>query len=313
MQEDRAQPQSSPLRDLGEGLRFVAEDPFVRSAVLIAGPLNLGFNGILFGIVLVLRSHGLSPGLIGTAETIFGIGGLLGALCASWLIRTWSMATLIRFLCVAGMPLMLAVAPLSGSPLAAAPVALLAFLAPAANAGLFGHLAAVVPDRLQGRVLSALMVAAMGMTSLAPPTAGVLVHRFGATARHASTESPTTSASETRSTVPSPGDRPAHRSGTRARSSSASAARPSSASIARSRRGDRSPARLPNDSPRRTAVSGPRSSWQARATAAHRASRLRRAASSRAAAIPATTQPDSDAAVLMAAARRPTDSRRPTR
>lgn len=182
LQEPRDHSATAPvLHDLGEGLRFVMRDPFTRAAVLIAGPLNLGFNGILFGIVLVLRGHGLSPTLIGSAETIFGVGGLLGAICASWLTRRFTTPMLIRAICVAGVPLLLIVRPLSSSPAATVPVALLAFLAPALNAGLFGHLAAVVPDRLQGRVLSALIFSAMGMASVAPVAAGVLVHHFGAT------------------------------------------------------------------------------------------------------------------------------------
>lgn len=180
-QRHEGETHGSALHDLGEGLRFIVRDPFTRAAVLIAGPLNLGFNGILFGIVLVLRGHGLSPGLIGTAETIFGVGGLLGAICAAWLMQHFSTPTLIRAICIAGVPLLLAVRPLSASPAATVPVALLAFLAPALNAGLFGHLASVVPDRVQGRVMSALMMAATGMASLAPLAAGVLVHRFGAT------------------------------------------------------------------------------------------------------------------------------------
>ena len=52
-----------------------------------------------------------------------------------------------------------------------------------------------------------------------------------------------------------------------ARSSSARLARPSSASIARSRAADRLRPRPPRSRPRRAAASGPRSSWQARATA----------------------------------------------
>jgi MFS family permease len=52
-------------------------------------------------------------------------------------------------------------------------------VAPALNAGLFGYLAAVTPDRLQGRVNSALMTAAMGLAALSPLVAGLLVTHVG--------------------------------------------------------------------------------------------------------------------------------------
>jgi predicted MFS family arabinose efflux permease len=180
MQEPARVEPSSPLRDLGEGLSYAVTHPFVRAAMLIAAPLNVAINGVLFGVVLILQENGTAPALIGTAATIFGFGGLVGALFASTLMQRFTVTTLIRGICVAGVPLFLAVLPLSSSPLATVPVALLAFLAPALNASLFGHLAKVVPDRLQGRVISALLTSAMALTALAPLAVGLLVHRYGA-------------------------------------------------------------------------------------------------------------------------------------
>lgn len=180
LQEVKTEQPASAVGDLVEGLRFMVTDPFLRATMLIAPPINFALNGILFGLVLVLRGHGLSPALIGTAETLFGVGGLAGALAAGWLLRRFAFPLLLRGICVAGVPLMLAVLPLSASPLAAAPVAVLGFLGPALNAGLFGHLARVVPDRLQGRAIGAIMLAAMGLTASAPVVAGLLVHHFGA-------------------------------------------------------------------------------------------------------------------------------------
>src|SRR5581483_9792155 len=136
--------------------------------------------GMLFGIIVLLQRNGTPPALIGTVETIIGAGGLLGAVAASSLMRWFSTATLLRGITLLGVPLMLAALPLAATPLAAAPVALLILLAPALNAGLFGHLAATTPDRLQGRVTSAFLTAAMSLTALAPLLAGTLAGHFGA-------------------------------------------------------------------------------------------------------------------------------------
>ncbi|WP_330257843.1 hypothetical protein OG586_00945 [Streptomyces murinus] len=64
---------------------------------------------------------------------------------------------------------------LSGSVLAAVPLAAAVFLGPTANATLFGHQAAVTPDHLQGRVVSGVLLAAGSAAALAPVLAGALL------------------------------------------------------------------------------------------------------------------------------------------
>ena len=172
---------TSLLRDLLEGLRFTVTTPFLRAAMLIAAPLNFAINGMLFGIIILLQRNGTPPALIGTVETIIGVGGLIGAVTASSLMRRFATPTLLRGITVIGLPLMFAALPLAATPLAAAPIALVVLLGPPLNAGLFGHLAATTPDRLQGRVNSAFMTAAMGLAALAPILAGTLAEHFGAT------------------------------------------------------------------------------------------------------------------------------------
>ncbi|MEV0842177.1 MFS transporter [Actinocatenispora sera] len=171
---------TSPLHDLLEGLRYTVTTPFLRAAMLIAAPLNFAINGMLFGIIILLQRNGTPPVLIGTVETIVGIGGLIGAIAASSLMRRFRFPVLLRGITLIGVPLMLAALPLASSPLAAAPIALVILLGPPLNAGLFGHLAVITPDRLLGRVNSAFMTAAMGLAALAPVLAGILAEHFGA-------------------------------------------------------------------------------------------------------------------------------------
>lgn len=178
-QADRARSDTSPLHDLVEGIRFVVAEPFLRAAMCIAAPVNFALNGLLFAVVLLLQRHGTPPALIGTVEAIVAVGGLVGAMVAGVLMRRMSTSVLIRAICAIGLPLLLATAPLTATPAAAVPLAALMLLAPALNAGLFGYLVAVTPDRLQGRVSSALMTAAMGLAALAPVSAGLLVRHLG--------------------------------------------------------------------------------------------------------------------------------------
>jgi len=182
MQQNARPPAAaSPVRDLVEGLRFAVTTPFLRAAMLLAAPLNFALNGMLFGIIILLQRNGTPPALIGTVETIVGVGGLIGALVAGGLMRRFATPTLLRGITLLGIPLLLAAWPLASTPLAAAPIALLVLLGPPLNAGLFGHLAATTPDRLQGRVNSAFMTAAMGLAAFAPVLAGALAAHFGAT------------------------------------------------------------------------------------------------------------------------------------
>ncbi len=171
---------TSPLHDLVEGMRFIVGEPFLRAAMAIAAPLNFALNGLIFALILLLQRNGTTPALIGAVETAIGVGGLVGAVLAGQLMRRFTTSVLVRAICLLGVPLLLAVLPLATTPLAGAPLALLMLLAPALNAGLFGYLSAATPDRLQGRVTSALMTAATGLAALAPLAAGLLVNHLGA-------------------------------------------------------------------------------------------------------------------------------------
>ncbi len=100
---------------------------------------------------------------------------------------------------------------------------------------------------------------------------------------------------------------------TASRSSSTSAARPSSRSIARKRSGVSKPLPAPPSSPSLTAVSGPRSSWHARATDSMRPASARRATAAATTPALAANQPPSSSAIMTRCSRRPAGSRRPTR
>ncbi|MFE9450992.1 MFS transporter [Streptomyces sp. NPDC006739] len=162
-----------------QGLRFVLREPFLRALLVIAAPLNMAFTGMIFAMTLSLRRSGVPPYLIGLAGTIFGLGGFLGALAAPALQRWLRLPTLIVLICWTAAALMAVSTAFSGSIVSAVPLAAAVFLGPTANASLFGYQAAVTPDRLQGRVVSVLLLAATSAAALAPALAGFLLARFG--------------------------------------------------------------------------------------------------------------------------------------
>ncbi|GAA3349009.1 MFS transporter [Amorphoplanes nipponensis] len=160
---------------LAEGFRFVFGDPFLRAVLFIAAPLNLAIHGIIFTIIVTLQRDGVPPAIIGGVETVVAVGGLLGALAAPALQRRLPLPALIRGICWTAALLMSASALLIHSVAAAVPVALAVFLGPASNAALFGHQAAITPDRLQGRVVSVIIVVATSVAAAAPLLAGALI------------------------------------------------------------------------------------------------------------------------------------------
>ncbi|MFI5897230.1 MFS transporter [Actinoplanes sp. NPDC051513] len=164
---------------LAEGLRFVFGNPFLRAVMIIAAPLNFALSGVIFTIVVALQQHGVEPGVIGLTSTIVGVGGLAGAVAAPFLQRWLPLPRLIRFICWAAAAVLTCSAWLTTSVAAAVPVAMAVFLGPSCNAALFGYQAAITPDRLQGRVLSVILLAAMSAAATAPLLSGVFVTVWG--------------------------------------------------------------------------------------------------------------------------------------
>ena len=179
LQEPRAGPPVRHATALLEGLRFVFGDQFLRAILLIAAPLNFAIHGIIFTVIVTLQMHSTPPAVIGTVETTVAVGGLLGALVAPALHRRLPLPVLIRGICWTAATLMAISALLTSSVLAAVPIAAAVFLGPASNAALFGHLAAITPDRLQGRVVSVVIVVATSVASAAPLLAGSMITTWG--------------------------------------------------------------------------------------------------------------------------------------
>jgi MFS family permease len=165
---------------LAEGVRFVAANPFLRALLLVAAPLNFAVGGVLFTVIVALQRNGTTPAVIGLTETIVAAGGLLGAVLAPALQSRFSLPALTRGICWAAAGLLAAAAPLVATVGAAVPLGLTVLLGPACNAALFGYQAAITPDRLQGRVISIVMVVATSMAAVAPVAAGLILTRWPA-------------------------------------------------------------------------------------------------------------------------------------
>jgi MFS family permease len=177
--EPRVGAPTRPLRQVKEGYRFIRHQPFFRTLMVWAALNNLVVNACFFVVMMRLVREGVEPARIGLVSTAAGIGGILGALVAPYVIdrlRTGTLTVLVGWMCV--LPLV----PLiwwSTTGAACAAVFTILLLNPAGNAGIGAYRAAVTPDDLQGRVGSALTFVSMGCMPLAPVLGGLLLGAFG--------------------------------------------------------------------------------------------------------------------------------------
>jgi predicted MFS family arabinose efflux permease len=76
-------PGHSLRRDIGEGLRWLRRDPYLRGLALFGGVGNLGLTGYAaLQVVFLVRVIGVSASAVGALVAVTGAGGVVGALLA---------------------------------------------------------------------------------------------------------------------------------------------------------------------------------------------------------------------------------------
>lgn len=165
--------------DIAEGLRFLMSRGFLRAFVAFASIANFAFNALFLVLTLKLLEAGVHPAAIGMIDTIAAVSGILGSLVAPSLIRRIPTGLLAIG---TGVVIVLAIIPMAFTNnvlLIGGLLAVALFLNPAGNASISAYMAAITPDRLQGRANSALGFAATVFMPLAPVTGGFLLAAWG--------------------------------------------------------------------------------------------------------------------------------------
>ncbi|MGW7688222.1 MFS transporter [Streptomyces asiaticus] len=76
-------PPRALAREVAEGLRLIAGDQWLRTLTLFAAASNLALMGYQsIQVVFLVRTIGLSPGLVGGLVSAVSLGGVAGAFCA---------------------------------------------------------------------------------------------------------------------------------------------------------------------------------------------------------------------------------------
>ncbi len=165
--------------EIGEGVRWLWGQSILRATILLAGAGNFVSNGLVLVIIVLAQRQGASSTTIGVIFALSAVGGLLGAAAAPALQRHVKASQVkIGYHAVYALLIpLLAVAPPLGLGLL---LALMLFGAPMLNSVFGAYRAALVPDRLQGRVESTAGLIAAGAAPLATLAAGLLLEGIGA-------------------------------------------------------------------------------------------------------------------------------------
>ncbi len=166
-------------REMGEGVAWVRQQPFVRTTLLLTAGSNVLLTAIYLLVIVVARRHGTPPaaiGLIFTIEALFAIGGVL---LAPSLCRRLSVAQAVigpHWLWVCLFPLYL----ISSNTVVLGVVTGAVFsLSPIRNVILISHQMRLIPNDLRGRVSSIAGLFTAGPMPLGSAVCGLLLQDAG--------------------------------------------------------------------------------------------------------------------------------------
>ncbi len=152
----------------------------IRYIAFLTGGLNFVGSGSLIIVLILIKNQGGTPFLVGVAEAIASVGGILGAVIGGAIQKRFSFAQVIIatvWIQALAWPL-LAIAPnfaIIGI------VSAVVFMAgPIYNVVQFSYRLSLIPDELQGRVNSVFRLLAFGFQPIGLAAAGALVEGVGA-------------------------------------------------------------------------------------------------------------------------------------
>ncbi|MEU1318654.1 MFS transporter [Streptomyces tibetensis] len=159
-------------RNTAEGFRILARQPVLRLLIVWIMGSNMAFthSGVFLALIATAESRGASSGFTGVLLSIAGLGGLAGSLIAGPVIKKVAPAKLFLAAAWIGPVAAVLLANVSGLVPLGIIVACVFLRGPITSALFLAYLAAMVPDKAQGRVLGAVMF----MSMIAAP-AGVFI------------------------------------------------------------------------------------------------------------------------------------------
>jgi len=171
------EPRAGVLADIGSGMAYAWRDPAVRSLVLLTAAFNFGFSGpISVGLpFLAADRFAGGPALFGLMLSTFGAGAVAGALLAGSMKHVPRLGLVVLAIAF-GMGLGLAVIGLSPNVYLTLGAGLVIGLgAGFINVRVIAWLQQRTPEALRGRVMSLVLLGAVGLQPIGLGVAGAII------------------------------------------------------------------------------------------------------------------------------------------
>jgi predicted MFS family arabinose efflux permease len=175
----RGGPARKPLHDIAEGIRFILGWPYFRATACYGALANLLVNAMFFVAILRMVQDGVSPAVIGLVSTAAGVGGILGAMAAPWIIERMPTGMLVVTAAWSFVPLVVPMVLWDHPAVVAGAIFTALLLNPAGNAASGSYRIAHTPGHLQGRAASASQFLSHSVIWVAPLLGGALLASLG--------------------------------------------------------------------------------------------------------------------------------------
>lgn len=165
--------------EMVEGLRWAWRQPFIRASTFLVAGTNLLFAANYLVVIVLAQHQHASATTIGLIFGLAGLGGLAGSLLSGWISRRLSLAQIVigvNWIWAILWPL-LAVAP--SWVILGILYGLMMFVGPIWNVALGSYIRSLIPDELQARVSSVLVLIAWGTIPFGTGIAGPLLQSIG--------------------------------------------------------------------------------------------------------------------------------------
>lgn len=167
--------------EIRDGLVWLSRQPFLRTISLLVTASDINVNALYVVVIVLAKRHGASSTLVGVIVAFIGVGGLIGATIAPWTSRRVSARAAIGTT-LSLMTLLLPLLLIVKTPILLGLIYGAMFVAyPTWSAIHWAYFAALVPDRLQGRVQSIATLLSLGPIPIAVLIVGAALQWLGAT------------------------------------------------------------------------------------------------------------------------------------
>ncbi len=178
LQEDKDKGQSSLLADTREGILWLWQQPTLRFLNILTAGRTIIASGLYLIVIWIARQYHSSSFVIGLIFALGAIGGLIGSLFASRIHKRYSFRTLLLLTTSLNCLVFAWYAFAYNDLLLGTVTAVLYLIVPIYEVNTATYSAAVIPDRIRGRILSLTRLVVLASNSFGYVVTGWLLQSF---------------------------------------------------------------------------------------------------------------------------------------